>query len=326
MAGFEEAIPLPDSTSFRYRDYRLRFSPDFVAANGLFASNVGLAAQTAIGFSDVLGNHQFIVGAAVYGSLLDADLFLSYANLSRRTNWGVSLFQYRSDFVLAVPDDEGDDEYISQIYRGVEFAVSRPFNRFRRFELGLEFTGIEERQFGSTLLSSYGPTTFIDVPGESGSKFFVRPRAALISDNVVYGGTGPISGQRSRFEVEQAVGGVTFTTVFADVRRYTNIRQRYVLATRLVAASSFGENRQTFRIGGPYTLRGYDFGEVRGSSTLLSNLEFRFPLIDFVKLGWPLPLTFAGIRGLMFFDAGARGTIPAPSNPSAGSRADRAST
>ncbi len=296
---------LPDSSSFNYHDYRLRFSPDFVAANGLFASNIGVAANTAIGFSDVLGNHQFVLGASVYGSLLDADIFLSYANLSRRTNWGVSLFQYRSDFIVETADADGDNDYISQIHRGLEFAISRPFSRFRRLELGVEFLGIEERVFGSTYVSTYGPTTFIDLPGDGGSRFFTRPSAALVSDNVIYGNTGPISGSRSRLEASRAVGGVDFTTFFGDYRTYLNTRQRYVVALRTIAATSFGVNPQTFRIGGPYTLRGYDFGEVRGHNVVLTNLEFRFPLIDYVKLGWPLPIGFQGIRGLMFFDVGA---------------------
>lgn len=303
----ERRAALADSTSFSYRKYRLRFSPDFVSANGLFASSAGLAAQTAIGFSDVLGNHQFVVGASIYGSLLDADLLLSYANLAHRVNWGVSLFQYRSDFIVATPekDDANDSDYISQIHRGVEFAVNRPFNRFRRLELGLQALAIEERLFRTTYISSSGPTTFIDIPGDNGSRFFVKPTAALVLDNVLYGSTGPVSGHRSRFEVDRGIGGVDFTTFFGDYRFYHNIRQRYVLAFRTIAATSFGAHPQTFRIGGAYTLRGYEFGEVRGTSTVLSNVEFRYPLIDYVKLGWPLPIALGGIRGIMFFDAGA---------------------
>jgi outer membrane protein assembly factor BamA len=301
--AFSAAPSIPDSSSFSFRDYRLRFSPDFVAADGLFASNIGVAAQTAIGFSDVLGNHQFVIGAAIYGSILDADVFLSYANLTSRTNWGVSLFQYRSDFVVIRNDGE-DEDFLSQVNRGLEVGLSRPFNRFRRLELGVEFVGIQEREFSTGFASTFGPTSYIDIPGESGNRLFVRPRVALVSDNVVYGSTGPISGGRSRFEVEHAVGGVHFTTLFADHRTYLNTRQAYVFAFRGIAASSFGRNPQTFRIGGSYTLRGYDFGEIRGENLLLANAEFRFPLIDVVKFGWPLPIAFTGIRGLLFFDTG----------------------
>jgi len=296
-----DAASLPDSSTFSFRKYRLKFSPDFVAANGLFASSAGIAAQTAIGFSDVLGNHRMVVGASVYGSLLDADVFLSYANLSSRTNWGLSLFQYRSDFVVSAP--EGDN-FVVQINRGVELAFTQPYSRFRRVEMGLEFVGIEERVFQTSFTTSLGPTTYIDIPGE-GNKFFIRPRIAWVSDNVLYGSTGPISGTRSRFEVQNAMGQVNFTTFWGDYRNYINMRQRYVLATRIIGATSFGNNKQSFRIGGPYTMRGHEFGELTGSTLALANFEFRFPLIDFVKLGWPLPLAFAGIRGLMFFDVGA---------------------
>ena len=130
----------------------------------------------AIGFSDVLGDHRFVIGAAIYGSLIDADIYLSYANLSRRTNWGISLFQYRSDFIVTtVDEEESDTDYISQIHRGLEFAVTRPFNRFRRVEVGLEFLGIEQRTFGSTFYSPYGPTSYIDIgEDDGGSRFFVE--------------------------------------------------------------------------------------------------------------------------------------------------------
>ncbi len=303
-SGTKEPV-LPDSSSFSYRKYRLRFSPDFVAANGLFASNIGLAAQTAIGFSDVLGNHRFLVGASVYGSLLDSDILVSYVNLARRTNFGVSLFQYRNDFYLIEADDR--DEYVSQIYRGVEFAVSHPFNLFKRIELGFELIGVEEQTFSRGYYTGLGPSRYIDLP-DGESRYFVRPRAALVFDNVLYGSTGPISGRRSRLEAEQALGGLRFTTLAADYRSYLNVRQRYVFALRAIGITSFGEYPETFRIGGPYTLRGYEFGDFTGSSILLTNFEFRFPLIDFVKFGWPLPISLGGIRGLLFFDVGTAWT------------------
>ena len=66
---------------------------------------VGFAGSAQIALSDILSNHVIQIGASVYGSLSDSDLFLGYYNLSRRTNWGVSAFQFRNDFgIYAAPD------------------------------------------------------------------------------------------------------------------------------------------------------------------------------------------------------------------------------
>ena len=36
----------------------------------------------------------------------------------------------------------------------------------------------------------------------------------------------------------------------------------------------------------------------------MANAEFRFPLIEQLRLGWPLPLALQGVRGAIFFDVG----------------------
>jgi len=58
------------------------------------------------------------------------------------------------------------------------------------------------------------------------------------------------------------------------------------------------------RVGGGATLRGVGFGELAGSKAAIMNLEFRFPLVRFLALGWPLPLTFREIGGVFFWDMG----------------------
>jgi outer membrane protein assembly factor BamA len=53
--------------------------------------------------------------------------------------------------------------------------------------------------------------------------------------------------------------------------------------------------------------RGGDYFERRGTGNryFLSNQEFRFPLIRYLQLGWPLPAGFRDIRGTLFTDIGA---------------------
>ena len=92
-----------------------------------------------------------------------------------------------------------------------------------------------------------------------------------------------------------------------DLRNYFNIRHRYAFATRFIGGVSEGREPQRFRIGGGYTFRGADYGDMQGSRIGLANFEFRYPLIDRLKLGFP-PLDFRGIRGVLFFDAASAWT------------------
>lgn len=286
---------LPDTSTFEHKKYKLRFTQDFLFGGAGFASNVGFLGQSAISFSDILGNHTLSFAAGIYGSITDADLYFSYANLTRRLNYAVTLFQYRNDYYIYTAETE--PEFQSQIFRGVELMASRPFSKFSRFELGLRGESITSSVFEE---SFYG---YREVRGDP--QYFAEPFVALVHDNVLYGYTGPINGRRSRLSLEHAFGDLTFGTGILDVRNYTNIRHRYTIASRFIAGASVGENLQYFRVGGPYTFRGIDYGDLRATRVGLLNLEFRFPLIEQVRFGWPLPLDLRGINGVLFVDGAA---------------------
>lgn len=292
---------LPDTTTFTIDDYSVRFSVDYAAANGYFTSNVGFGAQTALRFSDILGNHNLVIGASIYGSISDSDLLLQYINLSRRTNWGIAAYQFRDDFFLATATS--DDAFVSQVYRGFEGIVSRPIDRFRRMELSLEGLQVSESVYRQAFYtgSYYDPY----VKTETNDLYFVRPGLAYVHDNALFYYTGPISGSRSSASFDVSFGDIQSSRWIVDYRSYRNIRQRFAFVYRLIGATSHGRDPQVFRIGGPFTLRGYGYGELVGRNVGLVNVEFRFPLIEHLQLGFPLPLGLAGIRGALFFDAGS---------------------
>lgn len=295
---FAEKRALPDDSTIEVDRYRPRFSADYVAANGFFQSSVGLAAQSVLRFSDLLGDQVILVGVDVYGSLKDSNLLFEYVNLKRRTTWGLSVFQFNNDYFIFSTDTE--DEFVSRTNRGLNLTLQRPWNRFRRLEWSMEALAVTEE----TLRERVAGSGYYYPSGDETTYFYVLPGVAVVHDNTLYGITGPISGGRSRLSAEMAAGDLSFRTYVGDLRRYYNIRHSYAVALRGVGALSEGHDPQFFRVGGPYTLRGYEFGEFRGSRLLLANAEFRFPLIDELRLGWPLPLALAGVRGALFFDAG----------------------
>jgi outer membrane protein assembly factor BamA len=98
---------------------------------------------------------------------------------------------------------------------------------------------------------------------------------------------------------------------------------------RLTGGASFGRDPEAFYVGGIDNwlnrgfeggirddlrsisyghfitpLRGVDYYEMDGDRYALANLEFRFPMLQYLLLGWPLPMGFANIRGAGFFDIG----------------------
>ncbi|MAF27012.1 MAG: DPP IV N-terminal domain-containing protein [Gemmatimonadota bacterium] len=291
---------LPPLDSLRVEPYRLRWSPDIVAASPVFASNVGFAGQARLAFSDILSNHTIQVGVSVYGSIEDSDLLLGYYNLKKRTNWGVTLYQFRNDFGLfAAPDRI---EFQSQIYRGAYGFLSRPFSKFSRLELGVEASTISSRVFSQSFQAG---GSFETEETDGGVLVYAGPEVAWVTDTVVYGFHGPLHGTRARLSVDHTVGDVRFTTGILDWRRYFSPWESTVFAVRLVGGVSDGETPQVFRIGGPETLRCLDYGERTGRHVALTNLELRFPLVESIRMGWPLRIGLGGIHGALFADVGS---------------------
>jgi Tol biopolymer transport system component len=288
--------PAPDGSTFKVKDYRVKFSPDVLAGVGGVAPGVGVAGQFALGFSDVLGNHRIQVLANFVSSISESDLFLTYLNLERHNNWGVSVFQYRNDYLSF--RDSAFLRTAHERYRGAEVFMSHPFSRFRRVEAGLEGSFVDRSGFEGSEISGTG----VDINADR--FFFVKPSVALVTDNVLFGSVGPIAGRRTRLSLSHALGDLSYTTVGLDTRSYVNFRQRYTLGWRFIGVTSFGETPQITLVGGPWTVRGYGFEQFGGYNVGIMNTEFRFPLIDQFRLGGPLPFEYRGVRGAVFFDAG----------------------
>ena len=108
--------------------------------------------------------------------------------------------------------------------------------------------------------------------------------------------------------VSKAVGfddtGVSRSTLYLDLRKYTRVFYRNSLALRLAFAASEGKDARKFFLGGPSTLRGYDYLAFDGARMAVASIEYRFPLIDALILGFPGRWGLGNIGGKVFFDAG----------------------
>ncbi len=280
---------LPDSSEFQLAGYRSKLSPDLIVGGGAFASNVGFAGQTAFLFSDMLGDKTFILQAALYGDPLESTVIATYYNQKRRLNWAFSGFQFRDDFGLFTAPDTA--AFISQVYRGFGGGLALPFNTFTRIEIGSNLFFVS----GDIIKQNFFTGGVIQ---EVNNAVYSSVDVSLIRDSAAWGISSPIWGTRARFTIQQNLGDLQYTLALADYRKYIPISiPRYSLAYRLTAGSIFGPDERLFRIGGPFTFRGVDYGELAGTEIMFQNLEFRFPMFPF------LPMQYDFLTLVAFFDA-----------------------
>ena len=336
------ALALPDTTKFKYGDYKVAFQPEYVArpSIGYAQDNFGngVFGGTTIILSDLLGNHRLAFSGSVNGRLSEAQVYSAYTNLSRRFQWQAGvfqtpLFQYAGDELVALPNGAyREKQYIERFIVRQVFGVGMyPLNRFTRFEYGARFSNIDRSilTIERDLLPNGQPITpyqYGDASNAPGLNY-VSPYVAYVSDNTLFGYTGPIFGRRFRFQAEPTLGSLRWMNYLGDYRRYDPILFNFLtVATRVMSSVSVGRDETAFPnyIGNPQFIRGYDSRnyfdqycqggllgnsaqcnatELRGSRFALGNAEVRFPLVRRVDLGL-LPISLPPLDGLVFYDAG----------------------
>lgn len=334
-------LALPDTSKFNDARYRVRFQPDYVArpSIGYAPDSYGrtVFGGTTIILSDMLGNHRLAIAGEVNGRLNEAQLYFGYMNLGRRTQHtgGFSQFPYyflSNDSLLPTPDPRiktEKQEITTFIARQVFGTTSYPLNRFTRLELGGGYNNIGRQRIFLTrsILDLSSATEFLlDSIKKDPSLNYAEAHFAYVSDNTLFGYTGPIFGRRYRFQVSPVVGGLNWVEYLADYRRYDAIIFSYLtLATRLYANMSVGRDEKQFMkyIARPDFVRGYDRNNVLfltcptvgassvncsavqllGSRVAVANAELRFPLVRRFELGL-LPIALPPLDGLFFYDVG----------------------
>lgn len=340
-----ERIYKTQDGEYRIRNYRVRFTPDLVYGSAGFNTLTGFSGITQMAFSDILGNHRLLFGTNLFFDLKNSTFYGTYAYLSRRTDYSVTAFHtaysFATDYVdeRVAPAQPGFDGFADSFIRyrnyGVTFSASRPFNRFNRFDVNVtQFTLARETTLAGNI---NGITQKSQVPllGPTRRSTNTIIGTALTHDNSLLTYFGPFDGQRAQLAVFGSPGygtnGLKFMTVTADARKYIWFKRFYSFAFRGSGGATYGRNPQRFFVGGldnwilPHftngdiivdtfedflatfvtPLRGSDYYELQGTRYFSSNFEFRFPLIHFAQLGFPLPLFLQSIRGVTFIDFGA---------------------
>jgi WD40 repeat protein len=332
---------LPDTSTFTEEPSGVKLTPDYVArpSIGYAPDNYGrnVFGGTTIVLSDMLGNHHLAFSGEINGRLNESRIFLGYTNLATRRQFSGGLSQNPYYFLSADSLAQTEDPKISREHQEITIYIARqlfgvtayPFNRFTRLEIGGGFNNIDRRRwFVNRLIeNNVGATPFtLDSIRPDATLNYLDGQVALVSDNTLFGYTGPLLGRRYRFQVSPVAGSFNWIEYLADYRRYDPIIFNYLtVATRVYANLSVGDDEAAFPkyIARPDFVRGYDRNnsfyltcpivganpsncnavQLLGSRVAVANVELRFPLIRRVELGI-LPIALPPLDGLLFFDAG----------------------
>jgi hypothetical protein len=281
---------LPDTSEFTLKNYRVSFSPDYVArpSIGYARDNFGRGffGGTAISLSDILGNHQLIFAGYVNGRISEAQVLAAYANLSHRINWVAGISQDPYYFLepsqIRVDDPvPGENTFVTNIRRlVVRSAFGQayyPISRFQRIEGSMRVANVDDALL--SILEPYNPTfgnatedPTLETNNRPGVNY-IQPSTALVYDNSLFGYTAPFYGRRYRLEYAQTLGDWKFSQVTADYRRYDGIIGPVVLATRVLYFGRIGRDADRFRIfaGSTEIIRGNTSGSYRRNECLNAN-------------------------------------------------------
>ena len=272
--------------------YEPTYSLDLVQGGLTTTSTETVGAGFQGAFTDLLGNQAYVIQMG--NNARQASELLTRMNVSawridrqHRWNYGFGFFHTAGDYVDAI----GFDYFERRA--GGSFVASYPFSRYNRVDGSMSlYYDKKDRHFGNPregVLASYS--------------------LSLVSDNTLWFATGPRDG--SRFNLTGSIttdittGRNENVTMLADIRRYFRISQWTTVAARVQGRVSAGQDPQRFVMGGSLSMRGYPRRSFEGTRMYLANLEYRFPLLDHLVLGFPGGLGLPGLEGAVFADAGA---------------------
>jgi len=285
--------PYPSPVS-SIHPYRFKASTDLIFPFLFYSTTEGLYTAGYWQASDMLGNHNMALYAE-YASEYD---WLTYQVGYNYQRWRPSLgfFAYGK---MRRKFENGDDSKIRTSKFGEGMAVSYPFDRFRRIELGL-ITEKKRKWNGDTTSTR-----------ENGAIL------SLIRDTAEGKILDIMSGSRTNFTVYQAFKGLDgdfdYTDYILDARKYFTLSERNILAFRFLGMLSQGRDREEFRLGGQSKLRGLSGNAFSGSRLALINAEWRFmvfPEINWrIRLLWP-EIYLKSLQLALFTDSGAAWNEP----------------
>ncbi len=254
-----------------------------------------IISQTFLSFADNYGDRRLDILLASEASF--SNLFVSYTNLEKRLQWGVSVFDNRSYYVYATPAE--DNLQRQRLFRqtGGALSAAYPLSIYHRVEGGF---GYVDQSQDYPYLNADGQTAFASIQNK-----IPFLQLSYTGDTTFWQDYGPHGGRRYQLSYLYAMDGFSGSALSRDWvfdgRQYVPISRRNEFAFRLHAATANGTQPDIFYFGGLDTLRGFDYHSLVGNNAFYFNSEWRFPLVDHLVLPW---LHLTDMRGRFFLDVG----------------------
>jgi len=311
--------------------YETKFS-----ANNLITSMVidplrgfGILLETQL--NDLLENHRFYGGIMATTDLRSGDIFAEYQYLKNLVDYSG---RYSRE-VIYWNTENAIQRYSKNIF---ELGASLPLTVKSRATFKPFYMLTRYEDLDPTLLSSPGPP-FPSNVGES----YIGFKSEFILDNSVISGMNLIEGTRAKLEFTHHESvtnrSLSFSNISVDIRNYQKLHREIVFATRLFYGRYFGQNPQSYLLGGMdnwffnktnsegknnplnvagnednshllfveyvTSLRGFDYSTFYGENALLFNAEIRFPIIRYFYRGPISSNFFKNLQFTGFFDIGS---------------------
>lgn len=293
--------------------------------------------------SDLLDNHSFMGGIM---TTLDfrsgSDIFFEYEYLKYRLD-----FRGRFDRKSLVRS-EGDLTFQKYILTKTELGVSYPLTVHTRVSVSpfLAKSQYFNLNPDSILRGEDGPENRLDIN-------YAGARAELVTDKTHLLGLYMAQGFKGKigYVIYHGLNNQnrSFGNAYLDLRNYQKIHKNITFATKLFAGSFFGNNPQSYLVGGMdnwlfnefhqpplnrpeaspvrntsggensnilfaefVDLRGYDYDEIRGSNVITFTAELRIPLFSYLSRGNIASNFIKNFQLIGFYDAGSSWTNSAP--------------
>ncbi len=281
--------------------YERKLRLDFAAGDAMLAPGLGAAQGAVFMFSDLMSDHLMYVGISSFqgnglGNLVaNFNGTVLYLNQSRRINWGVGAFRLRGRFYEGNYANLYDETSV-----GVFGQLRYPLSRFQRIEG--EYRVEHSDRFD---IYSENPTAEMHRVAWLASNYL-----SFVRDNTLWVQTGPIDGERVHLTGglvnDLTHGRFDAYVINADLRRYLRTSPRGAIALRALGYHAGGERPRSISIGGSWGLRGYPpWGYISGTNAWLFSAEWRFPITNFLSVGFPFgEVRFPGVQAAVFSDYG----------------------
>lgn len=291
-------VNIDEANKDSYRGFKffLESAQTFVGVD----DNQTFLGRVVLSFSDNLGDQRIIANLSSVESFSNFDIY--YTDLSDRLQWYARAYDLRSFYeefdLVRTTNQRGHKDFSVTAAEG---GLIYPFSFYRRAELGLSYIFYEDAD----------PFLVQDSDGNARIEYsefkidYPEIRGALVGDSTRFASWGPIAGRRWRLDASWAPdfddSGTLREALYIDARQYFPVTLRSNIALRAYAGVSEGNRPASFYIGGLDTLRSTNYGELSGDRAFFANIEYRFPLVDYLALPF---LAFQGLRGVVFFDVG----------------------